>query len=65
MDNSETVAVELTWSDLTILIGGGWEAVFELGDAEFAIRVGRTAAEARALLDRLSEIRRSLERPST
>jgi hypothetical protein len=50
---------ELTRDELTILIGGVWEALYELGDEEFRIRVGGIPADdARALLKRLGEERR-------
>jgi hypothetical protein len=57
-----TVLVQLCRDELTIIIGGVSEALFELGDDEFAIRVGPTADEARALLQRLNESRSSLPR---
>jgi hypothetical protein len=55
-----TVLVRLGKDELTIIIGGVIEAMFELGDDEFAIRVGPTADEARALVQRLQELRSSL-----
>jgi hypothetical protein len=55
-----TVLVRLCRDELTIIIGGVTEAMWELGDDEFAIRVGPTADEARALLQRLQELRSSL-----
>jgi len=58
---SETACVELSCDELTILIGGVHEALFELGDEEFAIRVGPPADEARQLIERLAVTRKIMK----
>lgn len=54
--------VALSEEELTIIIGGVWEALFELGDSEFRTRVGGVPADkARSLLHELSACRTELE----
>lgn len=56
-----SVPVQLTLLDLRVLLGGIHEALFELGDDEFHVRVGVPADEARALLEQLLEVRAALK----
>ena len=45
--------VHLTLVDLRVLLGGVHEALFELGDEEFHLRVGVTGDDARVLMQHL------------
>jgi hypothetical protein len=55
------VTVDLSRDELAIVIGGVVEALYALGDEEFAIRVGPTAREARELIEKLLQLRKTLE----
>lgn len=55
------INLSVSRDELSIMIGSISEAVFNLGDDEFAIRVGPTAQEARNLVQRLVAIRRPLD----
>lgn len=59
--NRESLPVHLTLSDLQVLLGGVHEALFELGDDEFHVRVGVTADNARVLMQQLLEVRTALK----
>ncbi len=59
--NQESRPVQLTLVDLRVLLGGVHEALFELGDDEFQVRVGVPAGEARELLRHLLEVRDALK----
>lgn len=59
--NRASMPVQLTLLDLRVLLGGVHEALFELGDDEFQVRVGVPADEARELLRHLLEVREALK----
>jgi hypothetical protein len=54
------VTVSLSRDELLMAIGGITEAIYALGDDEFAIRIGPTADEARDFVRRLVAARKSL-----
>lgn len=61
IESGDAAWVRLSRDEITILIGGVYEALFELEDDEFAIRVGPTANEARQLMERLVAIRKLMK----
>ena len=56
-----SMPVNLTLVDLRVLLGGVHEALFELGDEEFHVRVGVPAEEAQVLMQRLLDVRAVLK----
>ena len=55
------IELALTVDELSILIGGLFEALYELDDQEFATRVGWLAEDARSLGKRLVDVRERYE----
>lgn len=56
-----SMPVHLTLVDLRVLLGGVHEALFELGDEEFHLRVGVTGDDARVLMQHLLDVRATLK----
>ena len=58
----EAATVVLGRSDLRVIAGGLSEALFELSESEFSIRVGVSADDAKAFVHAVTRIRDDFDR---
>lgn len=60
----EAATVVLSRSDLRAIAGGLSEALFELSESEFSIRVGLAADSVRTLLEAVVSVRNEFDKSS-